>query len=151
MGDVSDFTNFMGAVIDRDAFERIKGYIDYAANSSEARILAGGGCDDSVGYFIEPTIVETSNPKFKLMEEEIFGPVLTIYVYEDKDLEQTLELCDTTSPYGLTGAIFAQDRYAIEKMTRALTQAAGNFTSTTSPLVQLSASSPWWRKSIGYE
>lgn len=127
MGDVSDFTNFMGAVIDRDAFERIKGYIDYAANSSEARILAGGGCDDSVGYFIEPTIVETSNPKFKLMEEEIFGPVLTIYVYEDKDLEQTLELCDTTSPYGLTGAIFAQDRYAIEKMTRALTQAAGNF------------------------
>lgn len=127
MGDVSDFTNFMGAVIDRDAFERIKGYIDYAANSSEARILAGGGCDDSVGYFIEPTIVETSNPKFKLMEEEIFGPILTIYVYEDKDLEQTLELCDTTSPYGLTGAIFAQDRYAIEKMTRALTQAAGNF------------------------
>ena len=98
----------MGAVIDKAAFERIKGYIEYAGNSSEARILAGGVCDDSVGYFIEPTIVETTNPKFKLMEEEIFGPVLTIYVYEDNEIEQTLELCDTTSPYGLTGAIFAR-------------------------------------------
>ncbi|NLM39212.1 MAG: L-glutamate gamma-semialdehyde dehydrogenase [Firmicutes bacterium] len=127
MGDVSDFTNFMGAVIDKAAFERIKGYIEYAGNSSEARILAGGVCDDSVGYFIEPTIVETTNPKFKLMEEEIFGPVLTIYVYEDNEIEQTLELCDTTSPYGLTGAIFAQDRYAVAQMTKDLTHAAGNF------------------------
>lgn len=127
VGDVSDFTNFMGAVIDQKAFNNIKSYIDYAKNSSEAKILVGGNCDDSVGYFIEPTIVETTNPHFKLMEEEIFGPVLTIYVYEDRDLEQTLELCNTTSPYGLTGAIFAQDRQVIVQMSNALREAAGNF------------------------
>ena len=127
MGDVQDFTNFMAAVIDGAAFQNIKSYIEFAANSSEAEILAGGGCDDSVGYFIEPTIVLTTNPRFKLMEEEIFGPVLTIFVYDDEDLEGALELCNATSPYGLTGSIFAQDRYAIEQMTRALTHAAGNF------------------------
>lgn len=127
MGDVRDFTNFMAAVIDKSAFQNIKSYIDFASGSSEATILVGGGCDDSVGYFIEPTIVQTTNPKFKLMEEEIFGPVLTVYVYEDGDLDEALKLCDTTSPYGLTGSIFAQDRCAIEYMTRALTHAAGNF------------------------
>ncbi len=127
VGDVSDFTNFMGAVIDQKAFDNIKSYIDYAKSSSEAEILAGGNYDDSVGYFIDPTIVETTNPKFKLMEEEIFGPVLTIYVYEDRDLAQTLELCNTTSPYGLTGAIFAQDRQVIVQMSQALREAAGNF------------------------
>lgn len=127
VGDVSDFTNFMGAVIDQKAFDNIKSYIDYAKSSSEAKILAGGNYDDSVGYFIDPTIVETTNPKFKLMEEEIFGPVLTIYVYEDRDLAQTLELCNTTSPYGLTGAIFAQDRQVIVQMSQALREAAGNF------------------------
>lgn len=127
VGDVSDFTNFMGAVIDQKAFDNITSYIDYAKSSSEAEILAGGNYDDSVGYFIDPTIVETTNPKFKLMEEEIFGPVLTIYVYEDRDLAQTLELCNTTSPYGLTGAIFAQDRQVIVQMSQALREAAGNF------------------------
>lgn len=127
VGDVSDFTNFMGAVIDKAAFNNIKSYIDFAANSREATIIAGGGCSDETGYFIEPTIVETTNPRFKLMEEEIFGPVLTIYVYDDSELDQTLELCNTTSPYGLTGAVFAQDRYVIEYMTRALEHAAGNF------------------------
>lgn len=127
MGDVEDFTNFMNAVIDKPAFDSITEYIEYAKNSSEAEIIFGGGYDDSKGYFIEPTVVLTSNPKFKLMEEEIFGPVLTIYVYEDDKLDETLALCDQTSPYGLTGAIFAQDRRAIAKMEKALVNAAGNF------------------------
>ncbi|WP_461367826.1 L-glutamate gamma-semialdehyde dehydrogenase [Candidatus Darwinibacter acetoxidans] len=127
VGDVSDFTNFMGAVIDKKSFDNIKSYIDYAKNSPEATILVGGGCDDSVGYFIQPTIVQTTNPKFKLMEEEIFGPVLTVYVYPDDELEETLELCNTTSPYGLTGSIFARDRRVIHAMSRALSEAAGNF------------------------
>lgn len=127
VGDVRDFTNFMGAVIDRSAFKNIASYIDYAKNSPEATILTGGTYDDSVGYFIQPTIVETTNPKFKLMEEEIFGPVLTVYVYADEDLAETLELCNTTSPYGLTGSIFATDRRAIVEMSRALEDAAGNF------------------------
>jgi 1-pyrroline-5-carboxylate dehydrogenase len=127
VGDVSDFTNFMGAVIDRKAFDSIKSYIDYAKSSNEATILVGGDCDDSVGYFIQPTIVETTNPKFKLMEEEIFGPVLTIYVYADEDLDEALELCNTTSPYGLTGSIFARDRRDIVFLANALSEAAGNF------------------------
>ncbi len=127
IGDVRDFTNFMGAVIDQSAFDRNKSYIDYAKESSEAEIIVGGTYDDSVGYFIDPTIVVTTNPKFKLMEEEIFGPVLTIYVYEDDQLDETLRLCDTTSPYGLTGAIFAQDREVIVHMSDALREAAGNF------------------------
>ena len=127
IGDVRDFTNFMGAVIDRSAFNRIVSYIEYAKQSPEAEILVGGTYDYSVGYFIDPTIVVTTNPKMKLMEEEIFGPVLTIYVYEDDKLAETLELCDKTSPYGLTGAIFAQDRRAIVYMTDALREAAGNF------------------------
>lgn len=127
VGDVSDFTNFMGAVIDQKAFNSIKSYIEYAKSSSEATILVGGTYDDSVGYFIQPTIVETTNPKFKLMEEEIFGPVLTIYVYADEDLEETLELCNTTSPFGLTGSIFARDRRDIVRMSNSLNEAAGNF------------------------
>lgn len=127
VGDVADFTNFMGAVIDQKAFNSIKSYIDYAKNSNEATILVGGGCDDSVGYFIEPTIVETTNPKFKLMEEEIFGPVLTVYVYADEDLDEALELCNTTSPFGLTGSIFARDRRDIVRLSNALDEAAGNF------------------------
>lgn len=127
VGDVADFSNFMGAVIDQKSFNNIKSYIEYAKNSSEATILAGGTCDDRIGYFVEPTIVETTNPKFKLMEEEIFGPVLTIYVYDDQTFDETLELCNTTSPYGLTGAIFAQDRRVIVHMANALREAAGNF------------------------
>ena len=119
VGDVTDFTNFMGAVIDAKAFKNITSYIEYAKNSPEAEIIVGGTYDDSVGYFINPTIVVTTNPRFKLMEEEIFGPVLTVYVYEDENLEETLELCNTTSPYGLTGSIFATDRTAIVAMSKA--------------------------------
>jgi 1-pyrroline-5-carboxylate dehydrogenase len=127
MGDVEDFSNFMGAVIDAKAFKSITAYVDYAKNSDEAEIICGGNYDDSVGYFVEPTIVVTTNPKFKTMEEEIFGPVLTIYVYEDEAYEDTLTLCDETSPYALTGAIFAKDRYALKYMANRLRNAAGNF------------------------
>lgn len=127
MGDVEDFTNFMSAVIDQKAFDKIKGYIDYAKSSDEAEIIFGGGCDDSQGYFIEPTVILTSNPRFKTMEEEIFGPVMTIYLYDDQKFEETLTLCDETSPYGLTGAIFAKDREIIEFMQERLYHAAGNF------------------------
>jgi 1-pyrroline-5-carboxylate dehydrogenase len=127
MGDPFDFRNFMNAVIDRPAFESIMGYIGHARQSSEARILCGGKGDSSKGYFIEPTIVLTENPRFKLMSEEIFGPVLTIYVYDDKRLEETMELCDTTSPYALTGSIFCSDRSVIARMTDRLRHAAGNF------------------------
>ncbi len=127
MGDASDFTNFMTAVIDDKAFKKISEYIDYCANADDAEIIAGGGYDDSEGYFIEPTLVKAEDPKFKTMEEEIFGPVLTVYVYNDEDFEETLEICDNTSPYALTGAIFAQDRYALNHMAEYLNQAAGNF------------------------
>jgi 1-pyrroline-5-carboxylate dehydrogenase len=127
MGDVEDFTNFMGAVIDANAFAEIRGYIEHAKKSSEAEIVAGGGCDDKVGYFIEPTVVLTTNAKFKLMQEEIFGPVLTLFVYEDSDLDKALELCDTGSPYGLTGSVFATDRAAILKVAERLRGTAGNF------------------------
>jgi 1-pyrroline-5-carboxylate dehydrogenase len=128
MGDpVEDFRVFMGAVIDRGAYTTIKGYIDFAKGSPEAQILAGGKCDDSVGYFVEPTVVQVTNPRHKLMAEEIFGPVLTLFVYPDAKLDEALALCDSTSPYALTGAIFAQDRLAAERLERALVDAAGNF------------------------
>jgi 1-pyrroline-5-carboxylate dehydrogenase len=127
MGEVEDFTTFMGAVIDRDAFGRIERYIGIARSSSQAKILAGGRADDAKGFFVEPTIVETVNPRSELMEEEIFGPVLTVYVYPDIRLDEALELCATTSPYGLTGAFFARDRDAIADATRRLADAAGNF------------------------
>jgi len=127
MGDVEDFTNFMNAVIDRAAFTTITGYIDYIKKDDEAEIIFGGEYDDSKGFFIEPTVVVTTNPKFRTMQEEIFGPVLTIYIYDDKKYEETLHLCNETSPYALTGAIFAQDRYAVELADRILVDAAGNF------------------------
>jgi 1-pyrroline-5-carboxylate dehydrogenase len=127
MGDPADFQTFVGAVIDRKAFESINGYVEIARRSPEATILAGGKSDPSVGWFIRPTIVETTNPRFQLMEEEIFGPVLTVFVYDDAKLDETLALCDGTSPYALTGAIFAQDRGAIVHMAKALENAAGNF------------------------
>ncbi|MEX0680935.1 MAG: L-glutamate gamma-semialdehyde dehydrogenase [Balneolales bacterium] len=126
-GDVEDFSNFMGAVIDENAFKRITGYIDLAKSADQAEIISGGGYDDSVGYFVEPTVILTTDPHFKTMVEEIFGPVLTIYVYKDADLEATLRLCDETSPYGLTGAIFAKDRYVVKQMSELLRNAAGNF------------------------
>ncbi len=127
VGDVEDFTNFMGAVIDKAAFKTITEYIDYAKKSDEAEIITGGDYDDSKGYFIQPTTILTANPKFKTMEEEIFGPVLTMYVYDDDKFDEALTLCDETSPYGLTGAIFSQDRYALDHMTKRLRNAAGNF------------------------
>jgi 1-pyrroline-5-carboxylate dehydrogenase len=127
MGNPEDFTNFMGAVIDKSAFKSITEYIDYADKSDEAEFITGGKYDDSKGFFIEPTTIVTTNPKFKTMEDEIFGPVLTIYVYDDDKLDEALELCDTTSPYALTGAIFAQDRYALSKLSDRLRNAAGNF------------------------
>jgi 1-pyrroline-5-carboxylate dehydrogenase len=127
VGEVEDFTCFMGAVIDREAFDRIRKYIELARSSSQAKILAGGRCEDEKGFFIEPTVIETVNPRFKLMEEEIFGPVLTVYVYGDIRLDEAVELCATTSPYGLTGAVFARDRDAIADLTRRLVDAAGNF------------------------
>lgn len=127
MGSPDDFTNFFNAVIDKAAFENIKKYIETAKRSKDAEIIIGGGCDDSTGYYIEPTVIVATDPKFKTMEEEIFGPVLTIYVYPDRDFEKTLKLCDETSPYALTGAIFANDRQAVVVAERTLRQAAGNF------------------------
>jgi len=127
MGDVTDPGNFMNAVIDRDSFDLISSYIDIARASSDASIIAGGQYDRSEGYFIRPTIIETTNPKHRLMEEEIFGPVLTVYVYDDAKLDETVELCDTTSPYGLTGAVFSRDRVAASRICEKLQYAAGNF------------------------
>jgi 1-pyrroline-5-carboxylate dehydrogenase len=127
MGDPRDFGNFMGAVIDRGAYNTIKGYIQYAKRSRDAKILAGGSCRDKKGYFIEPTVVLARKPDFKLLREEIFGPVLTIYVYRDADLDRTLQICDEGSPYALTGAVFGQDRRAVIEIADALTHAAGNF------------------------
>lgn len=127
MGDPEDFSNFMGAVIDRGAFESITEYIDYAKDSGEAEFITGGKYDDSKGWFIEPTTIVTTNPRFKTMQEEIFGPVMTIYVYDDNKLDEAIDLCDTTSPYALTGAVFAQDRAMIVKIATALRNTAGNF------------------------
>ena len=127
MGDVADFGSFMGAVIDKASFDNITEFIEYAKASPDAEFVTGGGYDASKGYFIEPTTVVTTNPRFRLMEEEIFGPVLTIYVYSDDEYEETLSICNVTSPYGLTGGIFANDRIAIEAAYRALRQTAGNF------------------------
>jgi len=128
MGDPADFTNFMGAVIDQGAFRSIKGFIDQARKArGRARILAGGGCDDRKGWFIEPTVIEAKDPDFVTMREEIFGPVLTVHVYQDKDWLKTLRLCDKGSAYALTGAVFARDRGVIETMKQELVGTAGNF------------------------
>jgi 1-pyrroline-5-carboxylate dehydrogenase len=117
----------MNAVIDRAAFTSITEYIDYIKGANDAEIIFGGNYDDSKGFFIEPTIAVTTNPRFRTMQEEIFGPVLTIYIYEDKKYEEALHLCDETSPYALTGAIFARDRYAVELADQILVNSAGNF------------------------
>jgi 1-pyrroline-5-carboxylate dehydrogenase len=143
MGKPDNFQNFFNAVIDKAAFESIKAYIDYAKKSGEAEIITGGNCDDSKGNFIDPTTILTTNPKFKTMEEEIFGPVLTIYVYDDNNFEKTLELCDTTSMYALTGAIWAQDRQALVKMTDYLRNAAGNFYINDKPTAAVVGQQPF--------
>ncbi len=127
VGGPLDFRNFMCAVIDERAFDRIAGYLDRATASQEVETLIGGRYDKSEGYFIDPTVLVTTNPHYETMEEELFGPVLTVYVYEDAAWESTLRLVDTTSPYALTGAVFANDRYAVVEATRALENAAGNF------------------------
>jgi len=123
-GDVRDFQNFVAAVIDKKAFTRIKGYLDDAKTS--ATIVAGGHCDDSKGWFVEPTIVETQDPKHRMLCEEIFGPVITIHPYDDAQWSDTLRIVDETSPYALTGAIFARDRQAVREASSVLRQAAGN-------------------------
>jgi 1-pyrroline-5-carboxylate dehydrogenase len=127
VGPPEDFTCFVNAVIDRPAFEKITGYIEYAEGHADAEIIAGGGHDDSTGYFIEPTVIVAKTPDFKTMVEEIFGPVLTIYIYEPDRYEETLHVCDRTSPYALTGSVFARDRRAIVVAKEVLTNAAGNF------------------------
>ena len=127
VGDVTDFTNFVNAVIDEASFDNCKGYIDRAKAASDAEVIFGGNCDKSVGYFVEPTVILTTNPKYESMTEEIFGPIITIYVYDDKDFVETLELCDSTSPYALTGAFFAYDLKAQKIADEKLKYAAGNY------------------------
>lgn len=127
MGDVTDFTNYVNAVIDEASFDNCKGYIDRAKASADAEIVFGGNCDKSVGYFVEPTVILAKTPKYESMAQEIFGPIITIYVYEDAKYEETLELCDTTSPYALTGAIFVNDLKARQLADLKLKYAAGNF------------------------
>lgn len=127
MGSVEDFSNFINAVIDERAFDKIRGYIDRAKKDKKASVLAGGKCDKSKGYFIEPTIIEAKDPMYTTMCEEIFGPVLTLYVYDADAFEATLSLVNETSPYALTGSIIATDRYAVELATEKLRNAAGNF------------------------
>jgi 1-pyrroline-5-carboxylate dehydrogenase len=127
VGDPRDFRNFMSAVIHREAFDRITGFIDHARQADDMEIIAGGGADDSEGWFVEPTVVVSDDPKARLMCEEIFGPVVTVHVYPDDEWEETLDLCDDTSPYGLTGAVFATDRQAVRQALHRLRHAAGNF------------------------
>ncbi|MEO8226808.1 MAG: L-glutamate gamma-semialdehyde dehydrogenase, partial [Gemmatimonadota bacterium] len=127
MGDVADFQNFMGAVIDARAFARIKGALEKAQTDAGVTIVAGGGTDDSVGYFVEPTLIQAEDPKYRLMCDELFGPVLTVHVYPAKRWTETLALVDGTSPYALTGAVWAQDRAALVEADRALRNAAGNY------------------------
>lgn len=127
VGDVADFRNFMGAVIDDKSFKKISGYVDHAKQSADAEILAGGHLDDTVGYFVRPTVIQAKRPDYRTMCEEIFGPVLTVYVYRDEDWSSTLDLVNATSPYGLTGAVLSTDRKAIDDAHRVLRHAAGNF------------------------
>jgi 1-pyrroline-5-carboxylate dehydrogenase len=127
VGSPEEWSHFANAVIDQTAFTRITGFIEYARSHPAAEIIAGGGYDDEIGYFIDPTVILTTDPTFKTMQEEIFGPVLTIYLYADAEFEATLDLCDRTSPYALTGAIFARDRQAVISASRKLVHAAGNF------------------------
>ena len=127
MGSPEDFGNFVTAVIDERSFDKIQGYLSFLNESNEVEVIAGGAADKSKGYFVEPTIAVTSNPLSRTMVEEIFGPVLTIYVYEDEDFEETMDLVDSTSEYALTGAVFAKDRLVIDRVTKRLEHAAGNF------------------------
>jgi 1-pyrroline-5-carboxylate dehydrogenase len=141
MGDVSDFSNFMGAVIDEKALAKHREAIEEAKKS--AKVLVGGGVDDSEGYFVEPTVIETSDPNFRLMREELFGPIVTTYVYPESKFEETLELVDKTAPYALTGAIFADDREALVKAEDVLRYAAGNLYVNDKPTGAVVAQQPF--------
>jgi 1-pyrroline-5-carboxylate dehydrogenase len=127
MGPPEDLSNFFNAVIDESSFDKLAGFIDQAKNDKDADVIIGGGYDKSEGFFIEPTVIQAKDPKYVTMEEELFGPVLTLYVYPDDQVDETVELVNDTSIYALTGAIFATDRYAIEKLTKQLVDCAGNF------------------------
>jgi 1-pyrroline-5-carboxylate dehydrogenase len=141
MGDPHDFTNFLAAVIDRKAFTKITGYVEDARGN--AKVLQGGGARDDVGYFIEPTLVETSDPHYRLMQEEVFGPVVCVHPYPDDKWDQTLQLIDRTSPYGLTGAVFSRDRGAIHQTMTVLRNAAGNFYINDKPTGAIVAQQPF--------
>ncbi len=143
MGDVQDFSNLVNAVIDEASFDTIMGYIDHAKNAPDAEIVFGGKGDKSKGYFVEPTVIVTTNPKYRSIVEEIFGPVITIYVYDDAKYEETLELCDSTSKYALTGSIFAADRYAIQTAMDKLRYSAGNFYINDKPTGAVVAQQPF--------
>jgi 1-pyrroline-5-carboxylate dehydrogenase len=127
MGTVEDFTNFINAVIDEKSFDKLEAYIKQVKKDKGAKILVGGKCDKTSGYFIEPTVIEVSDPKYVTMCDELFGPVLTIYTYDENKFDEALKLVDSTSPYALTGSIIAQDRYAVELATKRLSNSAGNF------------------------
>lgn len=127
IGSPEDPSNFVNAVIDKNSFEKCKGYITRANESSEATVVIGGTCDDSKGWFVHPTVIETTNPQYESMVEEIFGPILSVFVYEDAEWKETLKLVDSSSPYSLTGSVFSQDRYAIDEAYKALENASGNF------------------------
>ena len=127
IGSPEDPSNFVNAVIDKNSFEKCKGYIERAEASSNAKVIIGGKCDDSKGWFVSPTVIETTDPHYESMVEEIFGPILSVYVYEDKDWTETLKIVDSSSPYSLTGSVFSQDRYATDEAFKALENASGNF------------------------
>ena len=127
IGSPEDPSNFVNAVIDKNSFEKCKGYIERAEASSNANVIIGGKCDDSKGWFVSPTVIETTDPQYESMVEEIFGPILSVYVYEDQDWAETLKIVDSSSPYSLTGSVFSQDRYATDEAFKALENASGNF------------------------
>jgi len=127
MGDPAEFQHFINAVIHEGAFDKLQGFIDRARTDADAEVIMGGNCDKSKGYFIEPTVIKTTNPQYVTMREELFGPVLTVYVYRDEDWSEVLNLVDETSVYALTGAVFSTDRYAATEATQRLVNAAGNF------------------------
>ena len=143
MGDVADFSNFMGAVIDENSFKTQKEAIEEAKSHKASNVLVGGGYDDSEGYFVEPTVIETEDPNFRLLRDELFGPVVTTYVYPDGKWEETLELVDKTAPYALTGAIFADDRHAVVEAEQALRYAAGNLYVNDKPTGAVVAQQPF--------
>ena len=143
MGDVADFSNFMGAVIDRASYDKLNGYLDFVKSSTDADILAGGEVDDSVGYFIRPTLIQAKSPDYHTMCEELFGPIVTLYVYPENEWQQTLKLVNDTSPYALTGAVFSEDRNAIAEAHRELRYAAGNFYINDKPTAAVVGQQPF--------